>query len=149
MPSPRLLVLLMSTACAGCAPIPHIVTLAPAISGTLTREGQPVPDAEVRLARGPDLQPCSITVATARTDTMGRFQLDRQIQLRFIYAPLVAPLSVSEFKLCAMAPDTTLLYQGVVRLYGAEPLKLQCALGEQAATDRPKTYAAQSCRQVR
>lgn len=148
MPSPRLLVLLLSTACAGCAPIPHIVTLAPAISGTLTRDGQPVPDAEIRLARGPDLQPCSVTVATARTDPMGQFQLDRVIQLRLIYAPLVAPLSVSEFKLCAMTPDDRLLYRGTVMLYGAKPLKLHCALGEAATKERPNAYVAQPCRQV-
>ncbi len=146
MPSPRLLVLLLSLAGAGCAPIPHVVTLAPAISGTLTRDGQPVPDAEIRLARGPDLQPCSITVATARTDTMGQFQLEPLTQLRLIYAPLVAPLSIAEFKLCATTPDDTLLYRGTVMLYGAKPLKLHCALGE--GEPKGRRVAGQPCRPV-
>jgi hypothetical protein len=148
MPSPRLLVLLLPMACAACAPLPHVVTLTPDITGTLTRDGVPVAGQDVHLARGPEALPCSATVATARTDAEGRFRLARQTQLRFIYAPLVAPLSISEFQVCITGPGASqlLLHRSAVMLYNAIPLALNCTLVGRTLEGLPQTPP---CREIR
>lgn len=87
MPSPRLLVLLLSLAGAGCAPIPHAATTMPAISGSLTSAGAPVVGREVWAAQGTDDLPCGQPWVKATTDQNGRFTLPRQTEWRLIYAP--------------------------------------------------------------
>ncbi|MFT7772286.1 hypothetical protein [Roseateles sp.] len=135
----RHLLMLVPLACAACAPFPHLVTLTPDITGTLTRDGQPVAGQEIQLARGPDADPCSIRLESARTGADGGFKLERKTQLVLIYAPLVAPLSVSPFNVCATTPDKTLLlFRGLVPLYNARPLELACTLKElQPALPQP------------
>lgn len=131
MAVPRYAVMLLPLVSAACAPIPHVVTLTPDITGTLTLDGLPMAGQEMRLARGPDADPCSIAIASTRTGPDGSFKLERQTQFRFLYAPLVAPLSVSPFSVCAMTPDKALLlHSSVVQLYGAQALKLSCTLKE-------------------
>lgn len=127
----RYLAMLAALACAACAPIPHIVTTAPDIAGTLTSAGAPVAGQEVRVAWGRDDSPCDTTVVATRTTQDGKFELPRQTEFRFLYAPLVAPLSVRAFNVCAATPDKTLLlFRGIVPLYDARPLKLTCTLKE-------------------
>lgn len=87
MPLPRLLVLLLSLAGAGCAPIPHAATTMPAISGSLTSAGAPVAGREVWAAQGTDDLPCGQPWVKATTDQNGRFTLPRQTEWRLIYAP--------------------------------------------------------------
>ncbi|HEY1129722.1 MAG TPA: hypothetical protein VGF12_09995 [Roseateles sp.] len=127
----RYLLMLVPLACAACAPFPHFVTVTPDINGTLTSDGQPVAGQEIRLARGPDDSPCSITLDSVRTGPDGGFKLERKTQFQLLYAPLVAPLSVSPFNICSTTPDKPLLlYRGLVPLYNAQPLKLACTLKE-------------------
>lgn len=127
----RYLAMLAALACAACAPIPHVVTTLPDIAGTLTSEGAPVAGHDVRIAWGPDASPCSTTIVATRTNQDGKFELPRQTEFRFLYAPLVAPLSIREFNVCAATPDKTLLlFKGMVQLYEARPLKLTCTLKE-------------------
>lgn len=143
----RYLLMLVPLACAACAPFPHFVTLAPDIHGTLIHDGQPAAGHEIRLARGPDHSPCSITLDAVRTDPDGAFKLERKTQFQLLYAPLVAPLSVSEFNVCATTPDTTLLlFRGIVPLYNARPLKLACTLKELQPGRRPPLQVEPPCK---
>lgn len=142
----RSLVLLMALACAACAPIPHVVTMSPEINGSLMRDGAPVADHEVRVAWGPAASPCDTTIVAARTGQDGKFTLPRQTQFRFLYAPLVAPLSVREFNVCTATTDEKpLLFKGIVRLYGAGPMTLACTLKEPKPGHALRTLADERC----
>jgi len=103
MLSPRSLALLLSMACAGCAPIPHEATVQPAISGSLTNAGTPVVGREIWAADGTDADPCARPSVKVTTDQDGRFLLPRQTELRLIYAPLF----MSPSKLVRLCTATT------------------------------------------
>lgn len=108
MPSPRLLVLLLSTACAGCAPIPHAATTRPAISGSLTSDGTPIVGREIWVSDGTDADPCAQPSVKVTTDHDGKFLLPRRTELRVIYAPLF--MSPSKLiRLCAATAGKPLL----------------------------------------
>jgi len=138
---------LVSLFCVGCAPFPHQVTRSPEIRGTLHRAGQPMADARVFLAHGPADAPCSREAASARTDAQGQFSFERQTEMRFVYQPLVAPISVLQFSLCAdAAAGSLLLHQDVVRVYDTPTLVLHCTFGRFAQGPRTLQAEPQPCK---
>jgi hypothetical protein len=70
-PSIALLALLGA---AGCLPIPHTTTIAPAIDGRFVDEdGRPVPGARVALSTESSDSTCTSPASTTTTDAEGRF----------------------------------------------------------------------------
>lgn len=107
-------VTLLAIASAGCVPYPHTVTLSPEISGRVELDGKPSDGVGVFLAAGPDNAPCDTAIQSVSTDSAGSFAFARRSQLRFLYAPLVAPVSVSLFTVCLRTERGTLVgYRGV------------------------------------
>jgi hypothetical protein len=118
MPLSKVLALLTALACAACAPMPHLATTLPAISGSLTDAGAPVAGRQVWIARGPDAAPCAKPWVTATTAADGKFHLARQTEFRLIYAPHFTPWSL--ISLCAAtANQPMLLFRGGFSPYGA------------------------------
>ncbi len=126
----RILFTLASLGCTACAPIPHMATTLPAISGSLTDAGAPVAGRQVWVAQGPDAAPCSKPWVTATTAEDGRFQMARQTEFRLIYAPHFTPWRT--FSFCAATADKPmLLFRGGLSPDGnAQTLELSCQLKE-------------------
>lgn len=106
-------------ALSACAPFPHTVALVPRIEGTVTASGRPVQDANLYLSKSATL-PCSDeSEAIQTTNSRGKFKIEPINQLRFIYAPMVAPISISTYTLCISRdhqPFTA--HKGLVFPYG-------------------------------
>ena len=98
--------------------------------------GIPLSNVNAYLSGG-QRDPCKGTSSLMRaTDLAGSFKFERVSQFRFFYAPMVAPLSVSEFALCISTSSQTFLgFRGVTRSYGESvPLFVKCD------TKRPRVF---------
>lgn len=114
-------VILLAIGMSGCVPFPHSITLSSEISG------KPVEGASVFLATGPESSPCNNVIQAVSTASDGSFVIPKRSQLRFLYAPLVAPISVAEFTVCVRSERGTQMgYRGVVRLSEAGRVTLRC-----------------------
>ena len=128
-------VVCVALALSGCVPFPHSVTLIPELSGTVTESGVPLSNVNVYLSGGQN-NPCKEPTEIAQTANHdGSFKFERVSRFNLLYAPLVAPISVSEFTLCISTPTQTFLgFRGVTRSYGtSEALLVSCD------TMRPRT----------
>ena len=115
---------------AACAPFPHSITLSPQIEGTVAASGVALEGARVYVSTTPET-PCSEESEFLRTtDRQGKFHLEPTRQLRWIYAPMVAPISVSFYTLClAHGRSPTVAYRGLVAPYRENlPIVLSCDL---------------------
>ena len=126
----------MNLALLGCAPFPHLITIVPELSGIVTESGIPLNNVSVYLSESQS-NPCRETSAPVHpTNSAGSFKLERVSQFRFLYAPMVAPISVSEFALCiATSSQHFLGFRGLTRSYGeSEPRFVICD------TKRPRVF---------
>ena len=126
----RVSVILFALPLAACAPFPHSITLSPPIEGVVLSSGAARNATHVYLS-APRGMPCTEKSETFQiTDPQGRFQFDSTHELRWIYAPMVAPLSVSFYTLCVADGSSAMAYRGLVFPYGKNPpVKLTCDLG--------------------
>ena len=133
----RTLTIFAATLCVGCVPFPHTVVRLPAISGRLVASGTPVVGAQILAAQGPIDAPCLSTSQLATTDAFGVFKIEKKAQLNFLYAPLVAPISIASLSLCISFEGATVFADQVMwKPYDAEDIILECDLASrQAATD--------------
>jgi hypothetical protein len=82
IPSAPALVLALVTVLSACAPIPHYEVVAPTVTGTVHRRGQPVANALVYL-NSPANEACSSDRGiSSRTDVEGRFSLESRKEFR-------------------------------------------------------------------
>lgn len=126
---------LTSVLCAACVPLPHVTTVTPEISGTVRVDGRAVAGMEVYLGRGAAQTPCLEAIDTVKTDTDGRFQFPRRTEIRLLYAPMVAPVSVVPFTLCVLDNGVKHVgYSGIARSYDSLPLSLACELTRDAGS---------------
>lgn len=126
---------LTSALCAACVPLPHVTTVTPEISGTVSVDGRAVAGMAVYLGRGTAHNPCEEAIAEAKTDTDGLFQFPRRTDFRLLYAPLVAPVSVVPFTLCVLENGVKHVgYSGIARSYDSQPLSLACELTRDAGS---------------
>jgi hypothetical protein len=103
----------------GCVPFPHFVTLVPHISGTVTKSGVPQKNVQIYLSKS-YRNPCSEKAEPLFiTDMNGDFNLEEMTAFRWLYVPMVAPISVTEYTLCAATSDSSFIgYKGLTRRYG-------------------------------
>lgn len=99
----RFLLLALAAAASACVPWPHTVIQQPAMSGRVVAAGVPVAGAQLLSAAGTNDEPCAATVALAATAADGSFRIAERRQWRFVYAPLVAPISIAGLRLCIAA----------------------------------------------
>lgn len=128
------MLLSMSALVAGCVPWPHAVTRSPAITGTITASGRPVAGATVFLAPGAGM-PCGKAGSpSTATDDQGRFRVAQVRERRWLRAPLVAPVSVGFYTVCAARDAATIVaWTGLVFPDRENaPVTLDCDL------DRPR-----------
>ncbi len=131
-----ILLLPLAAALTGCVPFPHTVTLSPALSGVVETAGQPLKDVGVFLASGPQDRPCDTVLQAVKTDETGAFTLPRRSQLRILYAPLVAPLTVTEFTVClSTARGPVVGYRGFAFHSRDNTFALHCDLERLAQRD--------------
>lgn len=120
-------VALLAIGMAGCVPFPHTVALSPEISGVVEDAGKPVEGTSVFLATGPEAAPCDTVIQAVSTAGDGSFVLPPRSQLRLFYAPLVAPVSVSEFTFCVRSERGVQMgYRGVTWQSEAGAIELRC-----------------------
>jgi hypothetical protein len=118
-----------ATLCVGCVPFPHTVVRLPAMSGRVVTAGTPVVGARILAAHGPLDEPCATSSQLAITDVSGAFKIEKERQLRFFYAPLVAPISIAGVSLCISSGSTTVFADQVMwQPYDAEDIILECDL---------------------
>lgn len=113
----------------GCAPFPHYVTIAPKTVGKVTKAGAPAVGAKVYFDWGRS-EPCPTNSAESSiVDQGGYFNLDRVTQFRLLYAPLVAPVSVAEYRVCISTPEGNIVgFSGISSLYQDRSSVLFCNL---------------------
>ncbi|MDR7335907.1 hypothetical protein [Roseateles asaccharophilus] len=143
MLSTRVFALLAALSCGACAPMPHVATTLPAISGSLTDAGAgaPVADRQVWVAQGSTTAPCSQPLVTTTTDQQGKFQLARQTEFRLIYAPYFR--SIRTINLCAASADKSmLLFSGGFIHAQPAAATFSCQLRE---FQRGQTFTAAPC----
>jgi len=136
-----------SVLCAGCIPFPHKVVRLPAISGRLVESGLPVAGAQVLAAQGSLYEPCSATTPLAITDASGAFKIEKKAQLKFLYAPLVAPISISGLSLCISYSGNTVFADQIVwQPYNSKEIVLECDLASSSIfTDINNQHRARLC----
>ena len=131
MPRVRISVLLsLALSLSACLPAPHRVYLAPRISGTVSRGGEPVAGARLRLSATGTEQ-----VASAATDADGRFDLGPLSELALTTSLLREPSYGYVLELSADGRD----YPGLTRSedgFAPSLLPLDCDLA------RPRGSAA-------
>jgi hypothetical protein len=89
---------------AGCLPIPHTATIAPAIDGRFLDEGgRPVAGARVALSTESSDSTCAAPVSTTTTDAEGRFSFGA-IRKRERYVLLIGDLFYP-YRVCAGTGD--------------------------------------------
>lgn len=79
----------------GCVPFPHFVTLTPRISGKVTEAGVAVESAKKYFLKNSSGTCRELPVGVQTTDKSGHFAIEERNRLRLIYAPFVAPVSVT------------------------------------------------------
>jgi hypothetical protein len=105
----------MMLGAAGCLPIPHTVTIAPAIDGRfLDAAGAPVAGVRVALSTESSDSTCASPASTATTDAEGRFRFDA-IRHRERYILLIGD-TFYPYTLCAGTDDV--FRPGFTRLRG-------------------------------
>lgn len=130
MRSHLILVILFSLAMSACVPFPHSVTLVPQIEGKINASSVPIEGAKLYLSTTPKT-PCSEeSQPIAVTDQQGKFHIEPIKELRWIYVPMVAPISVSFYTLCvAHARSPSIAYREDVAPYRENPpVVLSCDL---------------------
>lgn len=125
----RMFTVFAATLCVACVPFPHAVVRLPAISGHVVMAGTPVAGAQIHAGYGPLGEPCATSSQLAITDVSGAFKVEKARQLRFFYAPLVAPISITGVSLCISSGGTTVFADEVTwRPYDAKDIILECDL---------------------
>jgi len=130
---------------AGCVPFPHTVTLSPPISGTVVAQGQPVEGATVLLGTGAGNRPCEHIIQSVTTQVDGAFLIEGRTELRFLYAPLVAPLSVSGFTVCVSVKGEAVMgHQGFVLQSRSDKVVLRCNIDHRKPYLGPDGYRGEA-----
>ncbi|OAH96324.1 hypothetical protein A1332_22995 [Methylomonas methanica] len=125
----RVFTVVATTLCVGCVPFPHTVVRLPAMSGHVVTTGTPVVGAQIFAAYGPMSDPCLTTNQLAITDVSGAFIIEKERQLRFLYAPLVAPISIAGISLCISSGAPPVFADQVMwQPYDAKNIILECDL---------------------
>ncbi len=133
----RILPIAVCLSNAACVPFPHSATLSPDIRGSLVIQGRAAVDTKVFLASGPTDDPCRVEFYVTFTDKDGRFHVPRRSAMRFFYAPLVAPVSFSEYTLCATLSGRTLaIEKGAVQQQQSPKIYLDCTFSAYIEPDR-------------
>jgi len=85
----------------GCIPLPHMETLAPSVSGTLTEDGIAVSGAMIHYIADANFEgdPCRVSEVTAVTDDQGEFFFKEHRELELLFAPMADRLYL--FTVCA------------------------------------------------
>lgn len=136
-----------SILCTGCIPFPHTVVRLPAISGRIVESGSPINGAQVLAAKGSLYEPCSATTPLAITDASGAFRIEKKAQLQFLYAPLVAPISVAGLSLCISYGGNTVFADQIMwQPYNSKEIVLECDLASSSTfTDISNQHRARLC----
>ena len=114
-----------------CVPLPHRVTEVPELTGNVFDSGTPVAGAELLVSRNDREAPCRNTVAIGKTSADGSFRVEEKSNFQWFYAPLVAPITISEYALCISVSGLAVLgYRGGVLGGSAQPISLACDFNE-------------------
>jgi hypothetical protein len=133
-------------ATSGCVPLPHSATKSPEIHGRLTLQEAALANASVFLAFGPKEAPCSSEIISAITDQDGKFYFARRAEIQLFYAPLVAPVSVVPYTLCATHQGKTLvLNEGIASVHNTPIVRIRCEFAPFATNPRLQFNAKQPC----
>lgn len=120
---------LLASASSGCVPFTHTVILSPEILGTVEIAGTPAEGVGIFLAGGAASRPCDTAAKLSETERDGAFAIPQRDEVRLLYAPLVAPISVSVFTVC-LSSDRGLVigYRGITRQDQSAKVRLRCDL---------------------
>lgn len=113
----------------GCVPFPHKVTASPRIQGIITNGDTPLANIKAFLIHGGHDQRCqTIKEPFVLTNEEGQFVVEESTRWKFLYAPLVSPLSVSQYTLCIVNSDQVVLgHRGLFSLYNNNEVEtLKC-----------------------
>jgi hypothetical protein len=131
----------------GCVPLTHSATKSPEIHGTLTIQNAAVANANVFIAIGTKEAPCSTELVNATTSQEGKFYFSRRAEIRVFYSPLVAPVSVVPYTLCATHQGKTLvLNEGIAPVHDTPVVRLRCEFAPFLRDARLQFNARQPCR---
>ena len=85
----------------GCIPFPHMETLAPSVSGTLTEDGVAVSGAVIHYFAYTNFEadPCRVSEVTAVTGDQGEFFIKEHRELEILFVPMADRLYL--FTVCA------------------------------------------------
>jgi hypothetical protein len=126
-----IIVLLLLSLCSGCVPYPHFERLTPAVTGTITMNGQPLSGAIIKISdtssfEGGDGKCSKNVMATASSDSYGHFKLKNGNTFRFFGVMF----NVYRSELCIVANGETYLGYYIMTDF-REPghISLQCSLG--------------------
>lgn len=114
--------------CSACAPIPHFITQAPKVSGSITDNGDPLIGVSVLMTHEPDDRSCRMAKRSSIADASGSFEMEGIKEFRLF---TTMGDRIYDINVCIVKNGNTYLgYTDVGFGYPPDSINLQCNINK-------------------